>query len=278
MANDLTNFIPEVWSKKLSALLDDSGVMMQCVNKDYEGEIKSAGDTIHVRTYGNVTVKTYNGAITYDDLTSPTQELNIDQKKYFAFKVDDISKAQSNIEIMDGYLGRAKIAIDLAKDDFLLAKHSDIATADTVSSGATIALDADNIYQYFVELGKILKANNATAKGQKPWVIINPEIEATMLQANQFIHATQIGDKTIREGSIGRINGMDVLVSTNFDAVGGVYNVMAGTNDAISFASQVVEVETIRLQDSFDTAVRGLYVYGAKTTQAKSLAKLICTV
>ena len=278
MANDLTNFIPEVWSKKLSALLDDSGVMMQCVNKDYEGEIKNAGDTVHIRTYGNVTVKTYNGAITYDDLTSPTQELNIDQKKYFAFKVDDISKAQSNIEIMDGYLGRAKIAIDLAKDDFLLAKHSDIATADTVDSGSPIALDADNIYQYFVELGKILKANNATAKGQKPWVIINPEIEATMLQANQFIHATQIGDKTIREGSIGRINGMDVLVSTNFDAVGGVYNVMAGTNDAISFASQVVEVETIRLQDSFDTAVRGLYVYGAKTTQAKSLAKLICTV
>jgi len=39
MAQDLTNFIPEVWSKKLSLLLDKSGVMMQCVNKDYEGNL-----------------------------------------------------------------------------------------------------------------------------------------------------------------------------------------------------------------------------------------------
>ena len=279
MPQDLSNFIPEIWSKKLSVLLDKSGVMMQCVNRDYEGEIKNSGDTVNIRTFGDVTVKTYSGSITYDELTSPTQQLLIDQKKYFAFKVDDVTKAQSNIDVMAGYLDRAKVAIDLAKDTFLLAKHADVPSGNIVGSETTpVALDQDNIYANFVALAKALKKANAIAKGQKPFIIINPDIEAVLIQAPEFIQASQAGDKTLREGSIGRIAGLDVLVCTNFEAVGGKHYVMAGTNNAVTFASQVVEVESIRLQDSFDTAVRGLYVYGAKTVVPNALAKLICTV
>jgi N4-gp56 family major capsid protein len=280
MTQDLSNFIPEIWSKKLSVLLDKSGVMMQCINRDYEGEIKNSGDTVHIRTYGSVTVKTYSGSITYDDLTSPLQDLTIDQKKYFAFKVDDVSKAQSNIDIMAGYLQRAKVAIDLAKDTFLLAKHVDVPSGNTVGTESVpIALTKDNIYTNFVTIAKLLKKANAVKKdGKSPFIIINPDIEALLVQAPEFIQANQIGDKVIREGSIGRIAGLDVLVCTNFEAVGGKLYIMAGTNDAITFASQVVEVESIRLQDSFDTAVRGLYVYGAKTVATNALAKIIATV
>lgn len=280
MPNDLTNFIPEIWSKKLTLLLDKSGVMMQCVNRDYEGEIKNSGDTVHIRTFGDVTVKTYTGSISYDNLTSPMQDLLIDQKKYFAFKVDDISKAQSNIDIMSGYLERAKVAIDLAKDSFLLAKHADVPSGNIVGSEATpVALTKDNIYSNFVAIAKLLKKANAIRKdGKNPWIVINPDIEALMIQAPEFIHATQTGDSALRNGSIGKIAGMDVLVCTNFDATSGKYYIIAGTNDAITYASQVVEVETIRLQDSFDTAIRGLYVYGAKTVLPNALGKLICTI
>ncbi len=279
MANDLTNFVPEIWSKKLTTLLDKSGVMMQCINRDFEGDIKNSGDTVYIRSFGNVTVKTYAGSITYDDLTSPLQTLLIDQKKYFAFKVDDVSKAQSNINIMSGYLERARVAIDLAKDGFLLAKHADVPSENVVGSeGTPIELTKDNIYSNFVAMAKALKKANAITKGQKPWIVINPDIEALLIQAPEFIHATQSGDNTLREGSIGKIAGLDVLVCTNFDATAGKYYVLAGTNNAVTFASQVVEVESIRLQDSFDTAVRGLYVYGAKTVVPNALAKLICTI
>ncbi len=279
MANDLTNFVPEIWSKKLTTLLDKSGVMMQCINRDFEGDIKNSGDTVYIRSFGNVTVKTYSGSITYDDLTSPLQTLLIDQKKYFAFKVDDVSKAQSNINIMSGYLERARVAIDLAKDSFLLAKHADVPSENVVGSEETpVELTKDNIYSNFVAMAKALKKANAITKGQKPWIVINPDIEALLIQAPEFIHATHSGDNTLREGSIGKIAGLDVLVCTNFEATAGKYYVLAGTNNAVTFASQVVEVESIRLQDSFDTAVRGLYVYGAKTVVANALAKLICTI
>ena len=279
MVQDLSNFISEVWSQKLTALLDKSGVMMQCVTRNYEGEIKNSGDTVHIRTFGDVTVKDYSGSITYDDLTSPTDTLLIDQKKYFAFKVDDVSKAQSNIDIMAGYLERAKIAIDLAKDSFLLGKHVDVPVGNIVGTDlAPVALTKDNIYTNFVAVAKALKKASATAKGQKPWIVINPDIEALLIQAPEFIQANQTGDKTLKEGSIGKIAGLEVLVCTNFTDTAGKYYVLAGTNDAVTFASQVVEIESLRLHDSFDTAVRGLYVYGAKTVQDDALAKLVCTV
>lgn len=279
MAQDLSNFVSEVWSKKLTALLDKSGVMMQCVNRNYEGEIKDAGNVVHIRAFGDVTIKDYAGNINYDELTSPKQTLVVDQQKYFAFKVDDVSKAQSNINIMAGYLERAKVAIDLAKDTFLLSKHADVESDNTVGSeGTPIALTKDNIYTNFVALAKALKKANATAKGQKAWIVINPDVEALLIQAPEFIHATQSGDKTLRDGSIGKVADLDVLVCTNLTEVDSKLYIMAGTNDAITFASQVTETESLRLQDSFDTAVRGLYVYGAKTVQPKALAKLICTI
>lgn len=278
MTNDLANFIPEIWSQKLTLVLDNSGVMIQCVNRDYEGDIKNSGDTVNIRSFGNVTVKSYTGSIDYDNLTSPLQSLLIDQKKYFAFKVDDVSKAQTNIDIMAGYLERAKISIDLAKDTFLLAKHADVPAGNTVGTeGTPIALTKDNVYTNFVAVAKALKKANAVSNGQKPWIVINPDIEALLIQAPEFTRSTQVCDDTLREGSIGKIAGLDVLVCTNLELTSSKYYVIAGTNNAITFASQVVEVECIRLQDSFDTAVRGLYVYGAKTVVPNALAKLICT-
>lgn len=275
MAQDLTNFIPEIWSKKLNIILDKSGVMSGLVNKNYEGEIKNAGDTVKIRTFGDVTIKNYAGNITYDDLTSPTQDLVIDQKKYFAFKVDDISKAQSDIDIMSGYLDRAKVAIDLTKDTFLLAKHADVPAANQIVGGA---LTKDNIYSKFVEVSTALKNANALKDGSKnPWIVINPTIEGIIRQAPEFTQATALGTKTIEQGMIGKIAGFDVYVSTNLVAVSGTTNILAGTNDAITFAAQVTEIEKIRLQNSFDTAVRGLYVYGAKTIVPDALARLTYT-
>lgn len=281
------NFIPEIWSKKLSALLDKSGVMTKCVNKDYEGDIKAAGDTVHIRTFGDVSVSTYTGTISsYNELTAPSQELIIDQQQMFAFKIPDISAAQSDVDIMSGYIERAKVAVDLVKDTFLLGKHADVPSNNIVGyDSEPVIITKDNIYLQFVELAKRLKNANAMTTGKLPWVVINPEIEALLIQAPEFIHATQAGDTVLRDGSIGKIAGLDVLVCTNLQGVtvntpdydGSRFYVMAGTNDAITFASQVVKVEKLRDRDSFSDLVRGLYVYGAKTVVPNALAKLICT-
>ena len=39
--NSYSAFIPEIWSAKLNNMLTKECVMLQCVNRNYEGEIKN---------------------------------------------------------------------------------------------------------------------------------------------------------------------------------------------------------------------------------------------
>ena len=275
-----STFVPQIWSQKLNQMLEKNCVMMQCVNRNWEGEIKNQGDTVKIITPADVTVSTLTtDNIEYDALTPVAQDLVIDQKKFFAFKIDDIAQAQTNSDIMAAHLTNAKKAIEEVQDAYLLGLHTDVTEANTVGSEASpITLDKSTIYEYFVKLSLALKNSDAVYAGVKPWVVINPNVEAYLLQSPEFISAYKVGDETLREGSIGRIAGMDVLVSTNLTDVDGKYYVLAGTNDAITFASQLSKIESLRDKDSFSDLVRGLYLYGAKTVQPNALAKMIVSV
>ncbi len=270
-------FIPEIWSKKLNQLLEKNCVMMQCVNSNWEGEIKQQGDKVKIITPAPVSVSTLTSDnITYSSLAPTSQELEINQKKFFAFKIDDVAKVQTNSDIMEAHLTNAKKAIEEVQDTYLLGMHTSVTTANTVGSEETpITLDKSTIYEQFVKLALALKNSDAVTGGAKPWVVINPAIESYLLQSPEFINAYKVADETLREGAIGRIAGMDVLVSTNLADVDGKYYVLAGTNDAITFASQLAKIESLRDKDSFSDLVRGLYLYGAKTVQPKALAKMI---
>ncbi len=260
------NAIPEVFSKKLTLALHKSGKMMQCVNTDHQSDVDS-GDIINIRALDTVNVKTYTGTLTYAAQTPTNQQLIIDQEKEFTFLIPDISKKQSDIELEGNYFQEAKIQVGLTKDTFLLGKYTDVAAGNQVNHASqAITLDKDTIYSYFVELAQKLKDSGAFYRSKKtPWVVINPTIEAKLIQAPEFIHATQLGDKVLREGSIGQIAGLEVLVSNNFVAIDDVYPVLAGINEAITFVSQIAKTETLRDKDTFADFCRGLYVYGAKT-------------
>ncbi len=270
-------FIPEIWSKKLNNMLEKNCVMLQCVNRNWEGDIKQQGDKVKIITPADVTVSTLTSSnIAYSSLTPASMELEIDQKKFFAFKIDDVAKVQTNGDIMEAHLNNAKKAIEEVQDSYLLAMHTNVTAANTVGSeSAPITLNKSTIYENFVKLSLTLKNSDAVYSGVRPWVVINPNIEAYLLQSPEFISAHNVADKTLREGSIGRIAGMDVLVSTNLTEVDGKYYILAGTNDAITFASQLAKIESLRDKDSFSDLVRGLYLYGAKTVQPKALAKMI---
>lgn len=272
--NAYTDFIPEIWSKRLEQLLLSDAVMLQCVNRNYEGDIKNAGDTVNILTPGEVSVSTLHGDnISYKELTPSKQQLTISQKKFFAFKINDVASVQAGIDLMEAHLQNAKRAIEVDQDSYLLGLYTEADAANiigTTTSATTIT--KDNVYSCFVNLAKTLKKSNAAAVSA-PWVVINPDVEAVLLESSQFTTAHQIGEKTIRDGAIGRIAGMDVLVSSNLKAdANSAIPVMAGTNAAITFASQVAKIEKIRDINTFSDLVRGLYLYGAKVVQPKALA------
>ena len=259
-------FIPQIWSQKLSQMLEKNCVMLQ-------------GDTVKIITPAAVSVSTLTSEnIEYSSLTPTSQDLVIDQKKFFAFKIDDVAQVQANTDIMEAHLVNAKNAIEEVQDSYLLGMHTNVSEDNTIGSESSpIVLDKSTIYENFVKLSLALKNSDAVHLGAKPWVVINPNIESYLLQSPEFISAYKVADETLREGSIGRIAGMDVLVSTNLTDVDGKYYVLAGTNEAITFASQLAKIESLRDKDSFSDLVRGLYLYGAKTVQPKALAKMVVT-
>lgn len=290
-----SDIIPEVWSLSLNKKLDKSGVGMKVVNKIFEKDVKEYGDTVHIGEIGDVNVSDYTedtetGGVTYQRVGADGQTLKIDQSKAFGVFLSDITVKQSNIkDLQSKFENRAKTAIDLVKDTFILGAFAEIPAENKKTN---VVLSPENAYKCLVWLAKTLKNNNAiqqkndkvfkdnqAADGQAmPYVIINPDVESILIQSPDFIHATNAGDRVLREGSIGTISGLDVLVSTNLPTVEGKVNIMAGINEAIAYAGNISTVETIRDDKFFGTNVRGLYVYGKKVVLPKALAGMTVDV
>lgn len=297
LERQMNKLIPEVWSLSLNKKLDKSGVAMKAVNKIWEKDIKNFGDTVNIGEIGDVTVSDYSedetdGGVTYQRVDASSQQLKLDQSKAFGIFISDITMQQSKIkDLQSKFEDRAKTAIDLVKDTFVLSAFSEIDSGNKYNSGTAVKLTPDNAYSVFVWLAKTLKNNNAIqvkndqvfksnqAAGEAmPYVIINPDVEAILLQSPDFIHATNAGDRVLREGSIGSIAGLDVLVSTNLPRQTNNVNVMAGINEAIAYAGNVSKVEVMRDPKFFGTNVRGLYVYGKKVVLPKALAGVVVDV
>lgn len=251
---NLFYFNAKLWIPILEKLLSKT-ISFTCTNQNFTGEIKNQGDEVNLPN---------------------NDKLLITQKKFFAFKIGNVAQVQASADIMEAHLTNAQKAIEEVQDSYLLGLHTDVLETNTVGSEeAPVTLYKSTIYENFVQLSLALKNSDAVHPGVRPWVVINPNIEAYLLQSPEFINAYKVADETLREGAIGRIAGMDVLVSTNLADVDGKYYVLAGTNDAITFASQLAKIESLRDKDSFSDLVRGLYLYGAKTVQPKALAKMI---
>ena len=276
-------FKPELWSKLLTRDIMDYGVMLDCVNRNWEGEIKNQGDTVHIQEIGAITVNTHSDdtAIKYQDLDGESQTLVVDQAKNFGFKVSDIDKVQSNVELMQKYTNRAKKEIVNVKDAYL---HSlGMAGVDSANQAGTIAITESNIYGLITDMFTILSRANAIDQqglgedGKRPFLILPPEIVGVIRKSPEAKNATTLGDQVIRKGTILQYAGFDIKQSTNVKNSSG-YAILAGTTEAITYAEQITKVESIKDKDYFGDFVRGLYLYGAKVVEPKCLASATFTL
>jgi len=99
-------FIPTVWAARLLTALDRSLVYGQSgvVNRDYEGDIREAGNSVKVASIGDVSIGNYVKDADIADpevLTDSDQTMLIDQQKYFNFFVDSVDRAQQNVHVLD---------------------------------------------------------------------------------------------------------------------------------------------------------------------------------
>ena len=271
-----TNFIPEVWSARLLEHLDNVHVYSALLNRDYEGDIRAYGDTVHINQIGDIAINDYTGEdlAAPEELDSTMMELKIDQAKYFNFQVKDIDNAQSNPKVVDAAMQRASYNINDVIDNYLAGL-----LLAGVKSGSTITaqtLTSANAYDYPVDLGVLLNEHNVPMLGR--WAVIPPWFHGLLLKDERFVgNGTGYNQAILQGGWVGDAAGFRIHLSNNVPESAGSYSVIAGTNAAGSFAEQLVELEAYRLEKNFSDGLKGLHVYGAKVTQPDGLAVLKCT-
>ncbi|PJN24056.1 P22 phage major capsid protein family protein [Kitasatospora sp. CB02891] len=277
----ITRFKPEIWSAKLLVAARKALVYggPQVINRDYEGDIAQAGDTVRITSISDPTVGTYvpnNTVITPEELTDAQRSLVVDQQKYWAFKVDDVDKRQAKGDVMTEAMSRAAYKMADVQDQYVASFYTGIQAANVIgSTGAPINIyttPTDAYDKVLVPLRtKLAKANVPT---QGRYVVASPEFMASLLLDPRFIKANEAGTPdALRNGLVGRAAGFDIFESNNTPVPSGDTQVIqAGVGAAITFADQIAKTEAYRPESSFSDAVKGLSVYGAKLVRPDMLA------
>lgn len=278
----IETFIPEIWSARLLYALENAHVATNFVNRDYDGIIKQQGDTVHINTIGNITVKDYTKNTDIADpevLSTADQTLVINQCKYFNFQVDDVDKAQAAGELVDTAMTRAAYALADTADAFLLKTIAEGAASGNIigSTSSPVALTAANIYENIVKLRTLLDKSNVPNTGRS--ICVPPDVYALLLMDERFAKNTaDAGQNALVNGLVGRVAGFDVYMSNNVSGASNYFKVTAQTATATTYAEQIIKTEAYRLEKRFADAVKGMHVYGAKVTDGKQVAVLVCSV
>ena len=278
----MATFKPEIWAAETLDAVQKSLVFGSplVVNRDYEGDIAEAGDTVHINQIGDPTITTYSSGttLTYEDLVTADQTLTIDQSKSFAFKVDDIDKRQAKGDGMAKTMGRAGYKLRDVVDQYVEALFASTSNALGTIQVDTAAKAYDNV---LLPLSVALDEANIPTEGR--YCVVPPWFHGRLLGDDRFVRADASGhtpgaNGVQGNGMVGQAAGFNILKSNNCSLVtGDDYRISAGVTDAVTLATQITEVEGLRLHTTFADAIRGLLLYGAKMIRPEMTATAVAS-
>lgn len=258
--------------------MENSHVATAICNRDYEGEITRAGNVVYINKVLDVAVGDYEGEVEYDEITTASIPLTIDQQKYYGFGVEDIDKAQAAGDFVDEAMKKAAYNLADAADKYIFDTIFNNENVIDINNGSPAPnIYMETVYTQVVKMRMQLDKKGVPTAGRK--LVVSPEIYALLLLCDQFIKLTDaVAGGAVVNGYVGRIAGFDVYESVNCASA----NVGEGSNicsmiacgaDAITFAEQIVETEAMRNPNAFGDLCRGLHVYGCAITQPDAIVK-----
>lgn len=278
----IQKFRPEIWSARLLVALRKKLVYAAFINRDYEGEIAEAGDTVRITSIGRPTISNYVPnvtVITPEQVNDSQRTLVVDQSKYFSFAVDDVDARQAKGNVLPQALDEAAYGLADVVDQYIASFYTSIQSANQLGaisvSAATPGQAYDNV---LVPLKVQLDKANVDTTGRS--VAVTPDLHGVLLRDPRFIKVNESGTSDgLRNGMVGRAAGFDILLTNNApNPTGSQFATIAGNDRAITFADQINKTEAFRPQSSFSDAVKGLALYGAKNVRPDSLASALVTV
>ena len=285
-------WLPEVFSKKVQVAFRKSAVAEAICNTDYMGEIAQFGDTVNIIKEPTITVTDYTRATTSLSSTVLTDQelvLQVDQAKYFQFKVDDLEKRFSHVNWQ-------QVASDNAAYQLKDAFDVNVITAAVAGIGSntygTVAAPIDTGHasgevdplDVLARLARLL--DDANVPEENRWVVAKPEFYEELAKTSSKLLSVDYnqGNGGLRNGLVasGELRGFKMYKSSNVPTPSGsgspTHQILAGHMSAVSCAQSLSTVESIRDNDSFKDIVRGLLVWGRKVLRPEALALAIIKI
>lgn len=283
-----TRFRPEIWSARLLVALRKALVYggPVVVNRDWEGEVAEAGDTVRVTSIGDPTIAEYvpnSTVISPQELTDAQRTIVIDESHYFAFKVDDIDSRQAAGNVIPEAMNRAAYQLADLVDQTIAALYTSAQSANVVSE---VAIDTSSPTSWATEAAKAydevlvplkVKLDEANVPTTGRYCVVPPSFHGVLLRDPRFTDASASGSTTpLANGMVGRAAGFDIAISNNSPTPETGHRVIqAGTNAGITLAEQINKTEAYRPESGFADAVKGLILFGTKMIRPEMIATCV---
>lgn len=258
------NSIEKIISAEILRTNEDNLLANTICNTSFVGDIRAKGDSVTFIGLNDPSVYDYTGSLTYEDIDDNATTLYVDQDKAFSFKVKDIEELRSSIGLADSQTKRASYLLRNEVDSYVFGLYGDAGVTMTAE-----AVTPANVLSLITSMKQ--KLEEANVPDGRTWIVVPPFIKSKLLLAGIKF---QVNNGVNGTGAVGFTDelGCDVFVSNQLAKSGDNTMVLAGSYSAIAYAEQVLETQIIdRMEDSFDKAVRGRVVFGAKVIKPDEL-------
>ena len=272
-----TKFIPEVWAESINRELEKAQVFIEDCNRQYEGNVSKAGDTVHILGIGKPTIKTLDRANASGEIDGPEEvednslPLTINHISYFNYMVGDIDKKQAVGGLMDALSQESAYGLADEMDKFV----ANMATGAEVPKLADDAqlVTKDNVLEILDDAIMKLQENNVNiASGVT--VTVSPRFYKLFKQA--YIGKDTDNSEKLKNGRVAMYGSVAVKLSNNVAKTesGAVDNIMIRTKKAIAFVNPLTHTEAYRPEKGFADAVKGYVLFDGKVVRPKEIINI----
>lgn len=255
----VTKFIAKIWEARLLANFHK----ISSIEAISTAPSEIRGNTIVFGNVSEITVGDYEGSVSYQELDITDVELEMDQKKYWAFKVNDVDKVQASGELIDPHMLEAAYSMEEAIEKVCFAKMAQDAGTKLGNKSVTPLSAYDLIVDLSTQLNK-----NKVPKTER-YCLINSDYLGLLSKDKRFTDKPNVLENGVVEGA--KIAGFTIIVTEELPADKGRTTIIGMQRLGLGFGKQLNETEAMRLEGSFADGVRGLCVFGAKALKAQAV-------
>lgn len=256
---------------KIALFRDQAFVVLPFFNREFEGELTKAGDTVLVEVFPDTAwtdkvIADAWEAITITDWAITTESFQVLKVAQIGQRIKDLEKVRSNLNLQNELSKR--IGYNQAKlfDTYAVTQAiAGVGTANALTP-ATV-LTAANIYNHFLLGTTALQEANIDPLMTTVAAFVEPAYAAILKQSTMF-DATDNGLDMRKRGYIGMIDGVRIYVTNSM--IGKNLTLFMQDNSA-HFVDQLNQLDVEKEVGAFSHILTGEVVYDAKVMPSNDL-------